>query len=57
MRYVLLIMACAGCSTPEPDEPCSEFHRLNSQWEANERVREYLSDPVIIEAVKQLEGE
>ena len=55
MRYVLLILACAGCRTPQPAEPCSEFQRLNSQWEANERVREYLGDPVIIEAIKEAE--
>jgi len=56
MRYVLFILLLAGCRTPEPVEPCSEFERLNRQWENNERVREYLLDPVIIEAIRQ-EGE
>jgi len=55
MRYVLLFLLCVGCRTPQPAEPCSEFQRLTSQWEANERVREYLSDPVIIEAIKEAE--
>jgi len=56
MRCALFVfVACAGCRTPKPAEPCSEFARLNSHWEANERVREYLSDPVIIEAIKEAE--
>ena len=57
MRYALFVfVACAGCRTPKPAEPCSEFARLNSHWEANELVREYLLDPVIIEAIKEARG-